>query len=53
MDKYEFLVALRVEVEAFNPDDAKEMLEDIFGVGSDCGATIKLSSVKPLKSDKG
>jgi hypothetical protein len=41
MNTYEFEVVLKVKVEAFSETDAKEMLEDNFGQGDDCGVTIE------------
>jgi len=41
MEKFSYLVELKVEVEAYDEADAREMLEDAFGLGDDCGVTIK------------
>ena len=41
MNKFKYLVELEVEVEAFDDGDARELLEDCFGLGEDCGVTIK------------
>lgn len=41
METYKFKVLIEVEVDAYSVDDAKDMLEDIFGPGSDCGAEVK------------
>jgi hypothetical protein len=40
MDKYKFQVVLDVEVEAFDENDAEDVLRDIFGPGDDCGAMV-------------
>lgn len=40
MNEYEFIVTLRVKVEAYNPMDASELVEDAFGPGEDCGVEI-------------
>ena len=49
MDIFKFLVELEVEVEAYDASDAHEMVEDAFGLGEDCGVTIK--TVKIDESD--
>ena len=41
MKTFRYLVELEVEVEAFDENDAREALEDAFGLGEDCGVTIK------------
>lgn len=46
MEKYAFEVCLLVEVEAFSKEDAKEALDDTFGVGEDGGLEIKSITVK-------
>ena len=40
METYEFEVTLRVKVDAFDRGDAKELVEDVFGPGSDCGVEV-------------
>lgn len=40
METYKFVVTLEVEVQAYNPMDATEMVEDCFGLGEDCGVEI-------------
>lgn len=40
METYRFTVKVEVEVEAYNADDAKEIVEDVFGLGNDCGLTV-------------
>lgn len=49
MEKFTYLVELQVEVDAYDSSDAREMVEDAFGLGDDCGVTIK--SVKIDESD--
>lgn len=41
MEKFLYLVELKVEVEAYDAADALALLEDTFGLGEDCGVTIK------------
>lgn len=41
MKTFKYLVELEVEVDAFDSTDARELLEDCFGLGEDCGVTIK------------
>lgn len=41
METYKFVVTLEVEVQAYNPMDAHELVEDAFGPGEDCGVEIK------------
>lgn len=41
MNTYEYVVELKVSVEAFDESDAKDLLEDAFGLGEDCGVTIE------------
>lgn len=41
MNKFKYLVELEVEVEAYDQSDARDILEDVFGLGEDCGVTIK------------
>jgi len=40
MEKHIFSVLLKVEVEAYNEEDAQEVTEDCFGEGSVCGLTV-------------
>jgi hypothetical protein len=37
---YEYTVQIKVRVDAFSEDDAEDLITDIFGVGSDCGANV-------------
>lgn len=46
MEAFEFEVCLRVKVEAFSKEDAKEVLDDTFGVGEDGGLEIKSITIK-------
>lgn len=46
METYEFEVTLRVSVEAFDQSDAKELVEDVFGPGSDCGIEVTNFNIK-------
>jgi hypothetical protein len=46
MDTYTFTVSLEVQVEAFSEDDAKELVEDVFGPGSDCGVEVVDFNIK-------
>lgn len=41
MNTYEYTVELKVKVEAYDESDAKDLLEDAFGLGEDCGVTIE------------
>lgn len=45
MDKHRFDVHLVVEVEAFDPFDAEEMIRDAFGLGEVCGVDVVQSEV--------
>lgn len=50
MNKYELHVSLKVEVEAFDLDDAIDAVRDAFGEGSTCGVDInsfKVDSEQP------
>jgi hypothetical protein len=49
METYKFVVTLEVEVKAYNPMDATEMVEDAFGPGEDCGVEVKKLTVKEAK----
>lgn len=46
METYEFDVRLRVSVDAFSEGDAKELVEDVFGPGSDCGVEVTDFNIK-------
>ena len=41
METFELEVRLKVSVEAFDLDDAKDAVLDCFGPGDDCGVEIK------------
>ena len=41
METYKFTLEIEVEADAFSPEDAKDIIQDIFGPGSDCGAEVK------------
>ena len=41
MNTFEYEVVLKVKVEAYDESDAKDLLEDAFGLGEDCGVTIE------------
>lgn len=45
MNKYRFSVDLVVEVEAFDPFDAEDMIRDAFGLGEVCGLNVVESEV--------
>ena len=49
MNKYRFILAVEVEVEAFDEADAKDIINDNFGPGEDCGVEIKGLAVKEVK----
>lgn len=49
MNKYRFILAVEVEVEAFDENDAKDIIHDNFGPGEDCGVEIKALAVKETK----
>ena len=54
MNKYKLQIVLDVEIEAFDKDDAKDVAEDVFGPGNDCGVEILSMSIKELHdSDSG
>ena len=40
MNTYEFVLEVKVKVEAYSDTDAREIVEDVFGVGSDCGLEV-------------
>lgn len=48
MNKYSIKLDVTLEVEAFNPEDAKEYLSDIF-ITDDEIKSIKLVTIKELK----
>jgi hypothetical protein len=49
MEEYEFEVHLRVKAAAFSENDARELLEDTFGLGEDCGVTIESREINGPK----
>lgn len=49
MDKYKFKVALWVEVEAFDEDDALDALRDVFATGTEGAVVINECEYKQLK----
>lgn len=49
MKQFRYIVMLQVEVEAYNADDAKEILEDTFSEGEEVGVTITDVVVKEAK----
>jgi hypothetical protein len=49
MDKYKFQVALWVEVEAFDEDDALDALRDVFATGTEGAVVINECEYKQLK----
>jgi hypothetical protein len=49
MDTYRFVLAVEVEVEAFDETDARELINDHFAPGEDCGIEIKGLAVKEVK----
>lgn len=50
MNRYEYVLKLKVSVEAFDEDDADECIEDTFGVGADGGVDIKEMQVISVES---
>ena len=46
METYKFTLLIEVDVDAYSVDDATDMLEDIFGPGSDCGAEVKSLKIR-------
>jgi hypothetical protein len=49
MNKYKFILAIEVEVEAFDEHDARDIVDDTFGPGEDCGVTVTALAVKEVK----
>lgn len=49
MNKYQAVVTLHLEVEAFDEADAKDAITDTFGPGEDCGVIIKKYEVKKFE----
>lgn len=48
MKVYKYRVTMDVEVEAFDPGDAWEMLQDAFGVGENVGVNVVDCEYKEL-----
>lgn len=48
MKTYHLTLSLKVEVEAFGPDDALEAVEDIFGPGDTAGLTVTNLKVQEI-----
>lgn len=46
METYEFEVTVTVKVDAFSEGDAKELVEDVFGPGNDCGVEVVDFNIK-------
>lgn len=40
MNTYEYTLRIKVRVDAYSEDDAEDLIDDIFGVGNDCGADV-------------
>jgi hypothetical protein len=40
MNVYKYQVTLEVEVDAFDPGDAWEAVQDAFGLGENCGTRV-------------
>jgi hypothetical protein len=49
MKDYEVEVKVQVKVTAYDENDAKELIDDTFGPGEDCGVTIVNTAVTKLK----
>lgn len=47
MKTYEFVLEVKVKVEAYNDADAREIVEDVFGLGADCG--LEVTDMKIVK----
>ena len=48
METYEFEITVKVKVEAFSEGDARELVEDTFGPGDDCGVEILDCTIKTV-----
>ena len=46
MNTYEFTIAAKVRVEAYSEADAKEIIQDTFGPGEECGVEITELRIK-------
>lgn len=40
MNTYKFVLSVEVEVEAFSEEDARDIVQDTFGPGDDCGVEV-------------
>lgn len=49
MNTYEVEVHIKVQVEAYDENDAKEIIVDTFGPGEECGVTILTSSIRTIQ----
>jgi len=45
METYKFLLSVDVEVSAYSEEDAKDIVNDVFGPGNDCGIEVKQLSI--------
>ena len=50
MNKYRFILAIEVEVESWDEADARDIIEDNFGPGEECGVNIKALAVEKVDS---
>jgi hypothetical protein len=48
MNKYRFILAIEVEVESWDEADARDIIEDNFGPGEECGVNIKALAVEKV-----
>ena len=46
METYRFALSVQVEVEAYSEEDARDMVQDVFGPGNDCGVEVKSLSIE-------
>ena len=49
MENFKFRIILDVEVEAFDADDAFDMIQDVFGAGDNMGVLVTDCEYKPKK----
>ena len=52
METYEFTIRLKVRVDAYSEQDAEEAINDVFGVGTDCGLEVvhmDVQNVEPTR----
>ena len=52
MDKYEYTVQLKVEVEAFDDSDAWDAIQEAFGVGTTGAVTVTDCEYKEKRARK-